>query len=250
MRHRQLLVGLWLACLLAGLGCGWVFVAGVLRDTHFEQAELALDLGTPTTEWHSIGFRVWGGGPYALWLTTLGRDEPFDPERQFDADEPSGPAESLEGGAVGGGLARFAGELEVRVLRPDGRPRLERRYTSQAFEAGPEGGPPTGAMSWTRLESLRIDGWPVRSWTLEARVVRGDPALAAARDMSSRLLLRRDRPDRGMGGLLTYVMAIPAGAFLLLSLGLALANARRAGSLAPVWISGALLLALLGFFVA
>lgn len=56
-------------------------------------------------------------------------------------------------------------------------------------------------------------------------------------------------PNPGIGGLLNYVMIIPAAGLLLLSLGPALALALRGGGRVPVWVSGLLLSALAVLFI-
>lgn len=220
-RGRGLMFGLWLICLLGGVSCGGVFVAGLLRDTHFGQVELGLDLGADGP-WRGVDFRVWSGGPHVLWLTTW-RDEPPEPTRDS--------------------AASFAGRIDVRVLDPDRRPRLEQAYESRRLGHGTGGG-----MAWTRLGEIRLEGPPFRPWRLEARVAEGDLALEADPEQRSHLLLRKDRPDVGMGGLINYVMVIPAVFLLLLSLGFALGLLRRGGSGGPAWISGVLLAALIGLF--
>lgn len=65
--------GLWIAwgaTVVAAVACGSVFVAGVLRDTHFGEVEIPLDLGAPSGD-RGAAFRVWRSGPYDLFLTTL-----------------------------------------------------------------------------------------------------------------------------------------------------------------------------------
>lgn len=246
-RARGFLFALWIACLLAGLGCAWVFVAGLLRDSHFEEAELAVDLGRDGA-WRGVDFRVWGGGPYVLWLTTLRPDPPFaegEPPEPRDAEPQPRDAdpETRDPDPSARAPSRFAGRIAVRVLDPGGGVSLERAYEANRLEHRASGG-----MTWTRLEELRLDGLPFRSWRLEGRIVEGDPTFESGPGLRSRLLLRRDRPEVGMGGLINYVMVIPAALFLLLSLGLALGLARRGGSRAPAWISGLLLAALVGLF--
>lgn len=103
-------------------------------------------------------------------------------------------------------------------------------------------------MTWTRVDELRLAGGPLGRWRLAARVRDPDPRFAESTSLRSRVLLRPRRPDPGMGGLINYAMIVPATLLFLLSLGLALAIARRSGRRAPTWISGLLLLALLSFF--
>lgn len=69
-----------------------------------------------------------------------------------------------------------------------------------------------------------LDDWPWRSWELKARVLQPDARFRTAR---SEIRLWKDRYDPGMGGLVNYVMIIPAAVLLLLALGLAALLARR-----------------------
>lgn len=226
-RLRGLLLGLWLVSLLAGVACLGFFAAGLLRDSHFGEVAVPLELGE-AGPWRTEAFRLWGGDPYVLWLTTLG------PQPPFREDEATGRGEAERGTArEPTERPRYAGRIEVRLLSPDGASRIDRRYGGDRLEhvAG-EG------MAWTRLDRLRLEGSPLRAWRLEARVLEGDPRFGGEEAFRTRLLLRKDRPDVGMGGLLNYVAIVPAGLFLLASLGLALALARRGGPRAPLWISG------------
>ena len=223
-RSSVLLLLTWLLCLLGGLALAGIFAAGILRDTHFGQAELPVDLGADGA-WQSTDFRVWDDGPHVLWLTSLGPQPPFDPSRPAsDVMDP----------------VRFDGRLRLRIIEPDGDVRLERSYDggSPAHEVG-EGN------TWTRLAELDLRDNPVRAWRLEVRVERGDAEFDTP-DVTSRVLLRPDRPPAGMGGLINYVMIFPAAVLLLLSLVLGLLIAARGGSRAPAWISGVLVVVLLG----
>ena len=229
--RNALLLGAWAFCLAVGLASSAVFVAGVLRDTHFGQAEIAMDLGRAGA-WKSDAFRVWGGGDYVLWLTT------FVPQPPFDPNAPLSSAGSVP-------PARFDGQIEVRVLTPDAE-------EHRAWTPGAPGGPPFEHVAgeggtWTRLAEVALTDLPLRPWRLEARTLVGAPAFDDAR-FTSRLLLRPDRPDPGMGGLINYAMIVPAGVFLALSLGLARLYARRSGRNWPVWTSGLSLAAFVAFF--
>ena len=102
-------------------------------------------------------------------------------------------------------------------------------------------------MSWSRLGEVTLRELPLNAWRLETRTVEGSAAFADAR-FSSRVILRPDRPDRGMGGLINYAMIVPAGLFLVLALGLAVMYGQRTGRQWPAWVSGLALLSLAALF--
>lgn len=215
-RRATGLYAAWALAALLGAACAGVFVAGLLRDTHFGEASVPLDLGAVSGE-RSAEFRVWRDGPYDLFLTTLHHGRvPWD-----------SPA--------------FSGALGVRVIRPDGG--IERELALDGEELDHR--LPAGGMTWTRIDELRLPGGPLGRWRLEGRVAAPDPRFAGSDLLRSRLLLRPRRSDPGMGGLLNYAMIVPATLLLLLSLALALAVAHRTGRRGTVWVSALLLLALL-----
>lgn len=202
---------------MLGLASAAIFVAGVLRDTHFGQAEFAVELGE-AGPWRGVDFRVWDSGDYVLWLTTLRPQPPFDPSDPVVVEEAP---------------LRFVGTLEVRVLTPNGEVYAEWPYDGREPEHKAAGG-----MTWTRLAEVELPDIPLRSWRIEARTIAAAPAFAAAPDRSSRLLLRPDRANVGMGGLINYAMIVPAVLFLCLAMVLGLILARLTGYRWPAWVSG------------
>lgn len=215
----------WGLCLGLGLVSAAVLLAGILRDTHFGQAELALDLGHEGG-WSGSDFRVWGGGGYVLWLTSLGPQPPFDPA----APDPPTMAVPYQG--------RFA----VRILEPNGN--LHREWTYAGDEPAHIAGSGT---TWSQLGDVTLRDLPLRTWRLEARTAAADPTFASG-DLTSRLLLRPDRAEVGMGGLLNYVLIVPAVLFLALSIVPALLLVRRTGRRWPAWVSALSLVMLAGLF--
>lgn len=104
----------------------------------------------------------------------------------------------------------YDGTLNARVVDPSGRIVFEERYAAGAIDhERPDN------MAWTEFASLEPSPTLWRRWTLAVRVPEGDPRFAGVR---SDLRLRRVRPDPGIGGLINYVMIIPAVGFALLSL--------------------------------
>lgn len=182
-----------MSSLLAALGCAAVFVQGVVRDQRIGEPVLRIDFPS-AGEWTSTRFRVWGAGPRTLSMSSVNQDPQF----------------------VG---AELEAAFEVAVVHSDGR-----TFFQRAYPPGSTGHQLPSNYGDSRLEKLVLDDWPWRSWELKARVLQPDARFRTAR---SEIRLWKDRYDPGMGGLVNYVMIIPAAVLLLLALGLAALLARR-----------------------
>jgi hypothetical protein len=68
-------------------------------------------------------------------------------------------------------------------------------------------------------------------------------------DVRSTVSLRRVRQEPGMGGMVNYVMIVPALGFAMLSLLPALALVNRGDSRIPLWISGVLVAGMVALLV-
>ncbi len=64
------------------------------------------------------------------------------------------------------------------------------------------------------IHPLELDSSLRSRWTLKARVLDADPKFSTA---FTDIKLWKVRPDPGMGGLINYVMIIPAGIFMLVA---------------------------------
>lgn len=210
-RSGLLLAG-WLVTLALGVSSAVFVVAGVWRDTRAGEATIPLSLGQ-MSDYQTISFRVWSDGQYSLFVSTVN----FDRSR------------------VG---SKFSGEMQVVIRRPDGTTLLDQRF-------GP--GTMDHVMPYnygdTQLKKISLGAARLRPWTVSVRVTQADPQFAR---VASEVKLWRDRVDPGMGGLVTYVLIIPALMLLLLAVVLAFALARR-GRKAPLVIS---LIAAIAFFAA
>jgi hypothetical protein len=104
----------------------------------------------------------------------------------------------------------FGGALEVRIIDPDDRITFERNYPAGSTEH-------RVPMNYgdKLLEEFVLESRPLRSWRLQVRVADGDPDFVTAR---TEISLRKQRYDPGMGGLVNYVMIVPAGIFLFVAL--------------------------------
>jgi hypothetical protein len=211
---RLVLGALWLLFTLLAIASGAAYVRGILRDLRAGEPRIGLSLAAGSV-WHTDHFRVWRPRRYELLLSSVNHVPPF-------------------------GIA-YQGSLEVRVVDPSERTVLDERY-----EAGATDHERPRNMTWTTLATvdLRATGW--RRWTLTARVPEGDARFV---DVRSTVSLRRVRQEPGMGGMVNYVMIVPALGFAMLSLLPALALVNRGDSRIPLWISGVLVAGMVALLV-
>lgn len=216
-RPAALLMVGWVIVLALGVWSATVVVLGVRRDTRAGEATIPLSLGE-TSDWRTASFRVWSDGRYTLFVSTVNFDRP----------------------RVG---SKFRGEMQVVVRRPDRGTFLDQRF-------GP--GTMDHLMPYnygdTKLANMPIEAARIRPWTVAVRVTRADPQFAGVR---SEVKLWRDRVDLGMGvgGLLTYVLIIPAIMLLLLAVFFSFVLARR-GRTTPLVASLIITLAFLLAFMS
>lgn len=213
-RKLQLLLLAWMASFALALFCAAIVVKGVLRDLRVGEPMLAIDLSRPS-DWTATRFRVWGQGTYMLFISSVNWDSTY----------------------VG---APLGAELEVAVLDPGGRPVFER-----VFPGGATGHVLPINYGDSRLVEVPVDDWPLRRWTLKARVLAPDERFKTAR---SSVKFWKQRYDPGMGGMMNYVMIVPAGVFMLLAFFAALSLFRH-GRRAPIVVTvaaGVLLLVFVG----
>lgn len=215
IRRRPVLFGIWLVSTLLALGASAIVVAGVRRDTRAGQPVLEIDFAQ-SSDWVAVPFRLWGTARHTLLLSTV----------SFDSTNLRAP---LEGG------------FEVAVVNGRGDTVFRREYAP-----GASGHLLPYNYGDTHLATLVLSDVPVRAWSLAARVTAPDARFAPA---TSELKLWKEQSDPGLGGVVNYLMLIPAGLFLLVGLAAALplaAQARRlpliislAGTAAyVVWVIG------------
>jgi hypothetical protein len=200
----------WLTTFALALFCVSIMVKGVLRDRRVGEPVLSLDLAR-ASNWRSTRFRVWGSGVYTLFISSVNWDSTF-------TGEPLGA------------------ELEVAVLTPSGKPVFQRVYAARS----------TGHVlpinyGDSQLADVSLRDWPVRRYTLAARVLAPDEHFKTAQ---SALKLYKQRYDPGMGGMMNYVMIFPAAVFMFLAI-VAAVSLARAGKRVPIVITtvaGAVLL--------
>jgi len=211
MTRNRILLGSWAILFVSALACAAVVVQGVLRDTRYGEPVQRLELSAGT-DWLVTPFRVWGAGRHRLILSSVNHDD----------------------GLVG---RSFDGEIEIRVVDSDGRVVLQRPYPP-----GSTGHSVPSNYGDVILDTVEVDDWPFRRWELLVRVSDGDPDFENVR---SEIKLRKVRAEVGMGGLMNYVMIVPAGILLILATLVAVPLA-RAISRTPLILS---VLSLLGFAV-
>ena len=192
----------WVVSLAVALVSMTIFVQGILRDSRAGEPVLRMDLAA-ATDWIVVPFRAWRPGTYRLFISSVNHDPKF----------------------VG---APFAGEFEVAIIAPDGSVFFRRVYP-----AASTGHVLPDNYGDSQLGVFRIDGRPLQKWSLRARVLKPDSRFVTAR---TEVKLWRNRVDPGMGGLINYVMIIPAGIFLVLAFTTSLALAAK-GSKWPLWVT-------------
>lgn len=187
MIRRPVLFGIWIVSFLLALGASAIVVAGVRRDTRAGQPVLEIDLAR-SSDWATVPFRLSGAARHTLLLSTV----------SFDS---TNLGVSLEGA------------FEVAVVNGRGDTVFRRMYPP-----GASGHVLPYNYGDTPLATLALSDLPVRAWTLAARVTAPDARFAPA---TSELKLWKEQADPGLGGVVNYLMAIPAGIFLVVGLGAA-----------------------------
>jgi hypothetical protein len=209
---RNLLYLLWLATLAVGVFCITLFLKGLMRDNRTGQPDIAVDLSSAASA-ASHDFRVWSAGEYDLMLSSVNHMPPFN--------------------------IPFSGKLELTVSGADGSVLSQRIVDSSSAHMRPDN------MSWTVLDSVRLERSLGRKSRLTARVLQPDPQFAG---VTTSAHLRRRQYDPGMGGLVNYVMLFPGIVLLAVSFATALSIFHRDGGTKPLWITmiAALILGALG----
>jgi hypothetical protein len=208
MTDTRILLGVWGLLLVSGLASAALFGQGVLRDSRHGEPVVRLDL-SKETDWMAAPFRVWREGRHRLLLSSVNHDDRL----------------------VG---RPFRGEIEVRIVDPNGTVVLERGYPPGSTEHVVPSN-----YGDVRLDSIRIHGGSFGRWALRVRVTDGDAGFETVR---SEVKLRTDRRDLGMGGLINTVMILPAGLLLVLATLVAVPLARR-NHRSPLVLTLSLLLA-------
>ena len=194
--------GTWIASFTLALSCMVVFIQGVLRDNRAGEPVIQIDLSA-VTDWVSVPFRVWGKDTYTLFISSVNHDPKF----------------------VG---VPLAADFEVAIIAPDGKV-----FLRQVYSAGSVNHTLPSNYGDSRLGTLELNGRPFRQWTLKARVLKPDPRFKTA---YTEVKFWKNRYDPGMGGLINYVMIIPAGILLVLAFFTSLSLAAK-GPRAPVFIT-------------
>jgi hypothetical protein len=205
---------IWLLLMLISVGATALYVQGLRRDLRVGEPAIDLDL-TKRSELLSTTFRVRRSAAHTVYLTSVNHTPPY-------------------------GIP-FEGILHVRVLNPVGGPVFDQRY-----QPGSSGHKRPDNMEWTQLARLQLPATGRRTWRLEARVVQPDARFAG---VASRVLVREERDDPGMGGLVNYVMPIPAVAFGLFALLIGAVIAKRKEGRWPLGISILYLMACLAALI-
>jgi hypothetical protein len=193
----MLLHTVWLLALLAGVFCAGLFFQGVVRDQRIGDPDVSLDLSKPLSS--SREFRPWRGGWYDLAVSSVNHTPPF-------------------------GTA-FRGKVEIVLVDGSGQAMLKRALDSSRAHPRPNN------MSWTQLDSVKLERSFFDPMTLSARVVAADAGFAG---VMTRVHLRRRQYDPGMGGMVNYIMLAPGILLLVVALGIGANIAGRGWGRAPL----------------
>ena len=213
--QRKLLWAAWFGSFAVALASTALFTGGILRDSRAGEPVVQIDLSS-AGDWIVVPFRVWGAGIYKLFVSSVNHDSTF----------------------VG---LPLAADFEIAVIDPRGKILFQ-----QVYPAGSTGHVLPRNYGDTTLSTLELDDWPLRQWILKARVLRADPRFKTAR---TEVKLWKNRYDPGMGGLVNYVMIIPAGVFLVFAFIAALPLA-AAGFKVPLVATLTCGIGLLAIFIA
>lgn len=180
---RMLLHTVWVLALLAGFFAAGFFFQGVIRDQRIGDPDVSLNLSKPSSG--AREFRSWRGGWYDLAVSSVNHTPPF-------------------------GMP-FQGKLEIALVDGSGREMLKRALDSSVAHPRPSN------MSWTQLDSVKLERDLLDPMTLSARVVAPDARFAG---VMTRVHLRRKQYDPGMGGMVNYIMLAPGILSLVVALGI------------------------------
>lgn len=198
---RNLLYFFWLATLGLGLFCLTLLLKGVIRDNRIGQPDVSVNLASAASSAVN-DFRIWRAGEYDVLLSSVNHSPPFD--------------------------IPFGGKLDVTVSGPDGNVLVHRMLDSSSAHMRPNN------MSWTLLDSVRLERRLAQKSRLTARVIQSDSQFSG---VTTRVHLRLRQYDPGMGGLANYVMILPGILFVAISLGVALSISQHGGGKGPLWIT-------------
>ena len=213
-KHR-LLWGAWGVSFFLAVLLGAISAQGILHSIRAGEPAVPIDLST-TSEWKSASFRVWGRGTYKLFISSVNHDTKF-------VNVP------------------LAGDFEVAVVDSSGRPVFENIYSAGSTDhALPSN------YGDSQLSLIAINDWPLRKWTLKARVLKGDPRFNTAH---TEVKFWKERYDPGMGGMVYFVLIFPAIIFLLIAIAVSLCLAAK-GPKWPLYASLMCAVAFVALFVA
>ncbi len=198
---RNLLYVFWLATLAVGVFCITLFLKGLMRDNRIGQPDVPVNLSSAASS-ASRDFRIWRAGEYDLTLSSVNHSPPFD--------------------------VPFSGKLEVIVSGPDGHVLVHRIVDGSSAHMRPNN------MSWTVLDSVRLERSLGKKSRLTARVIQPDPQFAG---VTTTVHLRQRQYDPGMGGLVNFVMLFPGIVFMAVSFAIALSISHRGGGATPLWLT-------------
>jgi hypothetical protein len=155
----------------------------VIRDKRLGDPDVSLDLSRASSG--SRLFLPWRGGWHDLAVSSVNHTPPFGPV--------------------------FQGRVEITLDDGSEDDVIEWSFDGSNAHARPSN------MTWTLLDSVRVDRSFINRSTLSARVIESDSSFAGVR---TNVHLRRRQYDPGMGGMVNYIMLAPGILFLVIALGI------------------------------
>lgn len=204
----------WLAVWAAGTWLTGVSAMRILADSHRWDARLPISTRAKSSAPSTATFRTLSGGTVNVLATSY----------------------------VSGNVGRkpFQGAIAISIR--DGDDAIVREYVLGRGGIAHE---QTGDSSWSTLGQITAPRLWLNPWRFEARSLEPDASFPAGQ---IEVMLRKQREELGMGGMVYYV-TIFIGAFLLLVATAIAAAWRSAFTAVPLVVSIATLIATVAFFV-
>jgi hypothetical protein len=182
-RSAALLV-VWICSTVLGFPVAFNSLSHIRADGGHWDAVVPLTLAQ-ATDWAEARLRTFRGGHFRVWLSTVGFDETN--KGQF-----------------------FTGRVDIVVHDPSGVEKFVGSVGDKGVNLAK-----TVNSGWAQVGDLDIPAAWFRPWILRARVAAGDDNFNG---MTAQVILRKVRPELGMGGMVFYVLVFPAVALAILSL--------------------------------
>jgi hypothetical protein len=170
-RSVALLV-VWICSTVLGFPVAFNSLSHIRADGGHWDAVVPLNLAQ-ATDWADARLRTFRGGHFRVWLSTVGFDETN--KGQF-----------------------FTGRVDIVVRDPSGVEKFVGSVGANGVNLAK-----TVNSGWAQVGDLDIPAAWFRPWILRARVAAADENFNG---MTAQVILRKVRPELGMGGMIFYVL--------------------------------------------